>query len=273
MLSSGDSVTCSLQLRGLTVPGFSPSYTITGPNGWVIASTPGTQSLQTGYATLQCTANVEAQLLYSYYLLNGTKLSEATVFSSPPGSNPIVVADQREGAQLGIAIANDSDQSVTYMISVSGAGAGTPLTLPPRSSTAKFINQFVPGIPANSLGVVQVSSSDPTASVIGLRYTGRVFTTIPESMAGPALPTASTYHVFPQFADGKFADGTYYRTTRIYLNSGLAPTNCTTQLYGATTDGANTFTTSRPLAPGGLVVAPTNGTQSFQQGYAALQCP
>jgi pseudomonalisin len=266
--SANGSAKCTLQLRGLTVPGFGPTYSL-GPSGWTIASTNGSQPFQSGFATLQCDTKVEAQLLYSYYLSNGTKLSEATVFSSPPGATAWVVADQREGAQLGLAIANDSDQSVTYTISM--GGTSTPLTLGPRSSTAKFINQFLPGIPAGNLGIVQVSSSNGTASVIGLRYSGAVFTTIPESTISPALPTASTYHVFPQFADGKSPDGTYYRTTRIYLNSGSSATNCTTQLYGASTDGFTRFTASN-LPPGNFVVAPTNGTQSFQAGYATLLC-
>ena len=265
-------VTCTLQLLGLTVPGFGLSYPL-GPNGWTITSTTGSQNLQTGYASLQCTPTaVEAQLLYSYYAANGTKLSEATVFSSPSGSTASVVADQREGARLGLAIANDTDQTVNYSISVTGATGGpATFALPPRTSTARFIDQFVSGIPANNLGTVQVSSSSGTASVIGLRFTGNVFTTIPETMQ-PALPTAKPYHVFPQFADGKFSDGTYYRTTRIYINSGSSSTNCATQLYGATTDGVSTFPATN-LAPGSSVVAPTSGTQiPLQSGYAALQC-
>ncbi len=144
-------------------------------------------------------------------------------------------------------------------------------TLPPRTSVAKFINQFVPGAPSSNLGVVQVSPNNGTASVIGLRYTGRVFTTIPESIPGAATSTASTYHVFPQFADGKFPDGTYYRTTRIYLNSSPVTTTCQMQLYGSSTDGSSTFPPAN-LNPGSFVAAPTNGTQNFQQGYAATQC-
>ncbi|HYR85607.1 MAG TPA: hypothetical protein VE422_16075 [Terriglobia bacterium] len=268
--SSTISADCTLQLRGLTVPGFGLNYAL-GPGGWTIASTAGTQRLQTGYATLQCNANIEAQLLYSYYLSNGTKLSEATVFSSPPGSKALVVADQREGAQLGIAIANDSDQSVTYTVSMSGASGTGTLTLAPRSSAARFISQLVPGIPAGSLGVVQVSSSTGSASIIGLRFTERVFTTIPESISGSVLPTASTQHVFPQFADGRFSDGSYYRTTGMYINSSSnANTDCVTQLRGVTSDGEGNFTAS--LSPGKFVVRATNGTQSFQAGYATMQC-
>jgi hypothetical protein len=268
--SSTTAATCSVQLYGLTVPGFVLSYNLAA-SGWLIAQTDGTQAFQSGYATLQCSSSVEAQLLYSLYLSNGTKLSEATVFSSPPGAMLDVVADQRENAQLGLAIANDSDQSVTYTIAVGGANQTGSVTLAPRTSVAKFINQFVSGVAANTAVLVQVSSSTGKASVIGLRFTGNVFTTIPATLSGSADATANSYHVFPQFADGRFSDGSYYRTTRIYSNpSATATVSCTTQLRGMTTDGNSSF--SGNLSPGGTIVAPTNGTQTFQSGYATMQC-
>ena len=271
--SSTGGANCALQLRGgLTVPGFALNYSM-GPGGWVIAPTTGTQSFQSGYASLDCgTAKVEAQLLYSFYAPNGTKLSEATVFSSVPVSTAWVIADHREGAQLGIAIANDTNQSVTYTITVSGASGTGSVTLAPRTSTARFVNQLVSGIPANNVGVVQVTSSSGTASVIGLRYTGNVFTTIPESSGGSPLATTSAYHVFPQFADGKFSDGTFYRTTRMYINPGPSGTaDCTTQLRGVTTNNINRFTGSLP--PANFIVSSTAGTQiPLQSGYATMQC-
>src|SRR5262249_3903057 len=155
--SDSNGTTCTIRLWGITVPGFGLSYAL-APSGFVIATTGGTQAFQSGYATLQCTANVEAQLLYSYYSSNGIKLSEATVFSSPPGSAAKILADQREGAQLGLAIANDSDQSVTYTILVGGAtGTGTVI-LSPRTSIARYLNEFVPGIPPNNVAEVLVSA-------------------------------------------------------------------------------------------------------------------
>jgi pseudomonalisin len=265
--TSSNNAACTLQLHGLSIIGFSSSYSVTA-NGWMIASTSGTQPFQSGYATLQCSTKVEAQLLYSYYLPNGVKLSEATVFSSPSSSSVKVIADQLEGAQLGLAIANDSDQSVTYTISVAGI-SGPGFTLPGRTSISRFLNQFVPALPANGIGVVQVNSSNGTASVVGLRFTGSIFTTIPEITAASA--TANTYHVFPQFADGQFPDGTFYRTTRMYINLSPTATTCTTQLRGVSTDGNTGFTAN--LQPGTFVVAPTNGTQTFQAGYMTMNCP
>src|SRR6185295_12440970 len=76
--SSSSSVSCTMQMRGFTVPGFRTSYNL-GPGGWVILPTSGVQNFVSGYATLSCSANVEAQLLYSYYGANGVKISEATV--------------------------------------------------------------------------------------------------------------------------------------------------------------------------------------------------
>ena len=261
---------CTLQLRGLALSGFQSTYSLAA-GGWAIASTSGTGAFQSGYASLSCTAAVEAQLLYSFYLSNGTKVSEATVFSSPPAARVKTIADEREGAQLGLAIANDTDQAVTYTVSVTNATSTGTVTLPPRSSVAKFIKELVPGVPANNQAQVIVSANTGTASIIGLRFTGGTFTTIPQSVVGTASATASTYHVFPQFADGRFPDGTYYRTTRIYINPSSTDTvSCATQLRGLSTDDRTTFSGS--LGPGGTIVAATTGTQSFQSGYATMQC-
>ena len=262
--------TCTLQLRGFTVPGFALTYDVPA-SGSVIESTSGTQAFRSGYATLQCSTRVEAQLLYSYYAAGGAKISEATVFSSPPASVVRVVADETSGAQVGLAITNDSDQSATYSISVTNTTATSTVTLSPRSSTAKFLRELVPGIPENNLGLVTVSSGSIPASIIGLRYTGGVFSTLPQSPFGTMGPTASTYHVFPQFADGRFSDGTFYRTTQMYLNpNSSVTTTCDARLRAVTTDGASAFTAI--MAPGDGYVAPTNGTQIFQSGFATVQC-
>jgi len=185
--SSSGTNTCTLQLRGLTVPGFAQTPYQLQPNGFVIAPTPATQSLKVGYATLQCTANVEAQLLYSYYSSNGTKLAEAAVFSSPPSTKVQILADTREGAQIGIGIANDSDVQNTYIISVddgSGTVAGTVKgTLGPRTSIARYLSELMT-LPPNYVGRVTVSptTGTGTSSIIGLRYSGTVFATIPETI-------------------------------------------------------------------------------------------
>src|SRR5437899_11142682 len=128
------------------------------------------QSLRSGYAVLNCSASVEAQLLYSHYSASGTKISETTVFSSPNASAQQVMlfADTREGAHFALAIANDSDQSQEYLISFGGS-----ITVGPRSNRAFFLVE-----PLDYYGPVYVSSIKPP-KVIGRRYTGEAFTAIP----------------------------------------------------------------------------------------------
>jgi peptidyl-Asp metalloendopeptidase len=272
--SSTSGANCTMQMRGFTVPGFPTSYTL-GAGGWVILPTSGTQNFVSGYATLSCSANVEAQVLYSYYAPNGVKLSEATVFSSPAANALGLTADERDGGRFAIAIANDTDRTVSYSIYISASGfsGSRQISLNPRSSIAGFLSELVSGMPGNTTGAVTVvaSSTADTGSVIGLRYTGGVFTTMPASAVSSVGPTASTYHIFPQFADGRFGDGTYYRTSRLFLNPSTSSTaNCTTLLRGMTTDNTNSFSLTLPA--NSSFVGRTNGTQTFQSGYATLSC-
>jgi peptidyl-Asp metalloendopeptidase len=269
--SSTSSASCTLQMRGFTVPGFQTSYSL-GASGWVIMPTSGVQNFVSGYATLSCSANVEAQVLYSYYGANGVKVSEATVFSSPSAFALGMLSDERDGGRFAIAIANDSDHSVTYTVFVDAAGFSGSKQIPlnARSSTAAFIGELVNGIPANAISAVSVvaSSSSESGSVIGLRYTGGVFTTMPANPVSSVGANAATYHVFPQFADGRFSDGTYYRTSRLYLNpSSTLTADCMERLRGTTTT-TSPFT----LAASTSIVGRTSGTQTFQSGYATLSC-
>jgi hypothetical protein len=70
--------------------------------------TRGVQAFQSGSATTQCDPIVFGELLYSYFDSNSVKLSEATVFSSPSAQRVQILADNRGGSRVGLAIANDS---------------------------------------------------------------------------------------------------------------------------------------------------------------------
>jgi hypothetical protein len=185
--SATESTTCLTQLRGLTSSGYDEFSGELDPETFIDASTAGTQKFQAGYASMDCSSAVDAQALYSYYNANGTKLSEATVFSSPSAKTVQVLIDTRENARLGLAIANDSDLTITYTITVIDAngfttGSATQI-LAGRASIANFVDQWVT-LPANYVGKVVISSSNGAASIIGLRYTGAAFTTIPETILG-----------------------------------------------------------------------------------------
>ncbi len=267
---------CVFHLNGLTVNG-SDTFPFTFPPfGWTITPIGSRQSLRSGYATLQCSSKVEAQLIYSEYSAAGIKLSEATVFSSPPAASVEILADTREGARMGIAITNDSSQAATYSIDVysstsSSPIASTSLALDAYSNQATFLDQLV-SVPPEIYGPVTVTSSNGMASVIGLRYTGNIFTTIPEEVTSTASPTARSYHIFPQFADGVLDDGSYYRTTVMMDNPGHRSSNCSLRLRGLTVNGSSLFDYGT-LEPGGYAVDTSiRSMQSLRSGYAVLNC-
>src|SRR6202008_2382445 len=102
--------------------------------------------------TLNCSAPVTAQVLYSFFSSAGIVISEATVFSSPAASYAQLLTDQRDGAQLGIAIANNGDTAKEFVIVAIDAtdteiGRST-FQIARGSQTAKFLNELI-NVPAN----------------------------------------------------------------------------------------------------------------------------
>src|SRR5205823_3017756 len=113
---------------------------------------------------------------------------------------------------------------------------------------------------------VQVTDSANTT----VSQTFQITITGSSTSAGGSSATANTYHVFPQFADGVLNDGSFYRTTLMISNpSSTAAASCTLQLQGLSVPG---FNLNHSIGASGWVIASTSGTQSFQSGYATLQC-
>jgi hypothetical protein len=182
-----DAPNCTLVLNGLsaTFEGGSRNSTHTfsiPAGGYVAARTTAGQTLATGFATLTCTESVFANMLYSFYAPTGAKISEATVFSNTfEWFQSKLVLDQRNGSQLGIAVANNTDNSHTYDVKLvtSTATLTGSIVVPAHRSLARFVNEILT-VPANSVGILTVSSHDfSDFTMIGLRYTGGAFTTIP----------------------------------------------------------------------------------------------
>jgi hypothetical protein len=183
--SPSTTASCTTQLR-LASPSTIGPLSVT-PNMAVIAPSSDTGVLQSGYASLSCTSKVDAEVVYSGFNANGVKVGEATVFSSPGSARVQILADSRDGSQLGLAITNDSDASNVYQIAVYDASgnllaAPQSQTISARTSVAGFVNQFVPGVPLNFAGAVVVTSTTGMANIIGLRYTGLSFTTVPATV-------------------------------------------------------------------------------------------
>ena len=197
MMVSSDSlspINCSSTLYGLTVSGFGDgstrNFSVAGA-GWNIYRSPGSQSFQGGYVTLNCNAPVTAQVLYTFFSSTGVVLSEATVFSSPAASIAQLLTDQRNGAQLGIAIANNGSSTKEFVIVALDSSATEigrrSVQIPGRSQIARFLNELI-SVPFDYVGQVLISTnSADTLDVyaIGLRFTGSAFTTIPVTLRTP----------------------------------------------------------------------------------------
>jgi hypothetical protein len=164
--------------------GTTSSLAISVPAGGSTAiQTSGVQDYQGGYGTLSCNMNVFANVLYTFYNPAGAKVGETTVFSAGESVKSRFIADHREGARLGLAIANNTDSNQGYLVTYAAPGVNLSATIavPARRSLAKFLDEVMQ-VPADSVGVVTITS--PTLSnfsVVGLRFTGGVFTTIPAS--------------------------------------------------------------------------------------------
>ncbi len=155
-----------------------------GPSAWQIDSTPGSAAFTSGYATLSCSSAINAHVLYSFYAPNGHKLSEATVFPSLPGRVVQLLADHRDGARLGIAIANDNTASQTIAIAVweNGQSVTRSHTLSSKSNLVGFIDELTAW--RGTAGQVIIDCPSQCAA-IGLRFTGASFTTIPATIRLP----------------------------------------------------------------------------------------
>ena len=191
---NGSATDCTTTLVGLTIPGFGDGTTNTfslPAGGWSIVRTPGTQPLKTGYAVLNCSAPVAAEVLYSANSSTGALLAEATVFSSPNATMAQLLADHRNGAQLGVAIANTSNAAVEIVIRAldsneTQVGQAT-VQLPAKGQVAKFLFELLT-LPPGFVGRVLISTNPANVGniyAIGLRLTGYVMTTIPVVLRTP----------------------------------------------------------------------------------------
>lgn len=181
---------CLLDFFGMDVDfggGRSNAFDVNVPRGgYVSIRTTGVVDIQTGYATLWCDAPVYAQMSYAYYDAFGNKVAEATVPATwfEQFVHRLIV-DGRDNAQLGLAIANNTDSTHNYTLRLEDdfgnvAGSGTT-SVPPRSNLAVFVNDIVSPAPApGQTYMLEVRSDDLSYfSVIGLQFTGGVFSTIP----------------------------------------------------------------------------------------------
>jgi hypothetical protein len=89
----------------------------------------------------------------------------------------------------------------------------------------------------------------------------------------------NTEHTFAQYADGRFFDGTYYRSTLLFTNPDSRSNGCVFRTYGVIPEMRDEFgntvvtDTLRFTAPGSSwSVVSSTATQGFAAGAATLFC-
>ena len=147
-----------------------------------VLKTGNTGSLSSGMPMLECNKEVWTHVLVSL-ASGGSTISEALVEPAEPDRWVVFVADHRGGSRFGVAVANPSDQAIEVKVSVTGLAEGdekeVEVSIPPHESKAFFLDELY-DIPKDHLGGVSLwSDAGRLLYVIGLRFTGQVFTTIP----------------------------------------------------------------------------------------------
>ena len=170
-------------VSGITASGSTATFQMPGAGGYWVWETKNESAVASGYATLDCTTPVVAQVLYvSRDGLGTTGL--ATVFSSQAATVfqfPVLA----QGSTLAFAIANDADSDASCNFALEdpdrmNLGEGT-LPVPLKSKVAKFLSEVIQ-IPDGFIGGSVAVLCDRHVSVIGLQFEGAIFTTLPPAV-------------------------------------------------------------------------------------------
>ncbi len=182
-----------------------------GMNGWTIlkTATPQGMAVSSGMAVLDCSEEVSTNTLFSLEF-GGSLFAEAVVKSAEEivsgESVAQFLADHRDGARFGLALANPSNQPIEVSVSVADVNGqpieNTTVNLLANDSQADFLDELVT-IPTGHTGQV-VMGATGSLYVIGLRFTGQVFTTIPATVSH--LTTATPPPTNPNPVPGSRAD-------------------------------------------------------------------
>ena len=163
-----------------------------GPGGWYILTSTADGPLTSGPATLVCDQPVTAQVLFSFYDRTNVKLSEATVFSTPGGAAVGFIADQREGSRLALAIGNSfvgyvrPSEYTIRAFGTDGAVIGDKsIPAPDSANLTVFLDEILPAT-KGILTTLAITGDDQRIYVIGLRFTGNAFTTMPPTIIVPS---------------------------------------------------------------------------------------
>ncbi len=242
-----------------------------------------TGAIRSGYVIItpdSGTAAPVATLTYGI-VRDGTVQSQAAILPTPltTGTSLLVDVIPAIGRNVGLAIANASASSALITLTLrkedGGVSSAVSFSIPPRGQVARFISGFFSPNDIGSAfrGNITILSSIPV-SIIGLRFSGQEFTTMPFPVTSPASPPqqasigGANAVMFPQFAiSGGWATTIGLVNTTTATISGridIFDTNGNPMAVTLNDDRKSTFTYSIP-SRGSTLFAPrdTSGLSPF----------
>ena len=197
---------CTLDLHGLpldrfenisriTAAGSTATFELDGPGGYLVWGTRNESALASGYAILDCTVPVVAQVVFASISESGTTTGMATVFSAQAATVfqfPVLTPE----ATLGFAIANNTNVEANCHIileSPQRVSLGeTKLFVPSKSNRSELLLNDAISIPKNFPGGSATVRCNQQVSVIGLHFELRpdrtivTFNTLPPAVLDTA---------------------------------------------------------------------------------------
>lgn len=179
--------------------------------------------IQVGYAvvtpsTFSTNGPNNIVVFETFGLREGLGATQAGVLPSDLTTNALLFVDSDGALQknLGVAIVNPNGSNENVTLTLRGSDGkplgSTTITVPSHQQVSKFVTELFAGqssVPKDVVGTLSVTSTDPV-SVIGLRFRGSNFSTLPiTNLAGTAtVPSLGTgiggpgAILLPQFAAG-----------------------------------------------------------------------
>ena len=160
-------------LNGVTAAGSTATFQLEESGGYLIWRTKNElAAVASGYATLDCSAPVVAQVVFGWFGGSGELTGMATVFSSQAGTVfqfPVL----QPAATLGFAIANDTNAEASCRIVLedgqrTNLGEAT-LSVPAKSNRAQMLHTAI-SIPGTFLGGSATVSCNQPVAMIGLHF-------------------------------------------------------------------------------------------------------
>ena len=182
-------------ISGITASGSTATFELDGPGSYLVWGTRNESALASGYAILDCTVPVVAQVVFASISKSGTTTGMATVFSAQAATVlqfPVLTPE----ATLGFAIANNTNAEANCHIVLENpqrvSVGETKVFVPSKSNRSELLLNEAISIPENFPGGSATVRCSQQVSVIGLHFELRpdrtitTFNTLPPAVLDTA---------------------------------------------------------------------------------------